>query len=93
MSLVLQMPRGNLETINPRPLVMEIVKQDVDKADCAKAFAACRRYRIDLNAFVEHDKETLMGRLAEFVEQVENVDYINLFLTTFGYVCFFYRPS
>jgi elongator complex protein 1 len=30
MSLVLQMPRGNLETINPRPLVMEIVKQDID---------------------------------------------------------------
>lgn len=30
MSLVLQMPRGNLETINPRPLVMEIVKQDLD---------------------------------------------------------------
>ena len=31
MSLVLQMPRGNLETINPRPLVMEIVRQDIDK--------------------------------------------------------------
>ena len=31
MSLVLQMPRGNLETINPRPLVMEVVKKDIDK--------------------------------------------------------------
>lgn len=31
MSLVLQMPRGNLETINPRPLVLEIVKQDIDQ--------------------------------------------------------------
>ena len=31
MSLVLQMPRGNLETINPRPLVMEIVRQDIDR--------------------------------------------------------------
>jgi elongator complex protein 1 len=30
MSLVLQMPRGNLETINPRPLVMEVVKSDLD---------------------------------------------------------------
>ena len=30
MSLVLQMPRGNIETINPRPLVMEVVKQDLD---------------------------------------------------------------
>lgn len=31
MSLVLQMPRGNLETVNPRPLVMEIVKLDIDR--------------------------------------------------------------
>lgn len=30
MSLVLQMPRGNLETVNPRPLVMEVVKKDLD---------------------------------------------------------------
>ena len=30
MSLVLQMPRGNLETINPRPLVIEVVKHDLD---------------------------------------------------------------
>ena len=30
MALVLQMPRGNLETVNPRPLVLEVVKQDID---------------------------------------------------------------
>ena len=30
MSLVLQMPRGNLETINPRPLAMEVIKQDLN---------------------------------------------------------------
>ena len=30
MSLVLQMPRGNLETINPRPMVMEVVNNDLD---------------------------------------------------------------
>lgn len=29
MSLVLQMPRGNLETVNPRPLVMAVVRQDI----------------------------------------------------------------
>ena len=31
MSLVLQMPRGNLETINPRPLVMEVVTNDLNQ--------------------------------------------------------------
>lgn len=30
MSLVLQMPRGNLETINPRPMVMVAIQADVD---------------------------------------------------------------
>lgn len=29
MSLVLQMPRGNLETISPRPFVLEVVRADV----------------------------------------------------------------
>lgn len=31
MSLVLQMPRGNLETISPRPFVLDIVKADVTR--------------------------------------------------------------
>jgi elongator complex protein 1 len=30
MSLVLQMPRGNLETLNPRSLVMKVVRLDLD---------------------------------------------------------------
>ena len=29
MSLVLQMPRGNLETISPRPMVLTVVKRDI----------------------------------------------------------------
>lgn len=31
MGLVLQMPRGNLETINPRPLVLDLVRKDIDR--------------------------------------------------------------
>ncbi|KAI0090814.1 pol II transcription elongation factor [Irpex rosettiformis] len=84
MSLVLQMPRGNLETINPRPLVMEIVKQDIDRHNYAKAFSACRRHRIDLNVFAEHNKEEFITHLPDFLEQVNDVDYINLFLTSIG---------
>ncbi|OBZ69676.1 Elongator complex protein 1 [Grifola frondosa] len=78
------MPRGNLETINPRPLVMEIVRQDIDSIRYAKAFAACRKHRIDLNVFVEHDRAAFMEHLPAFVEQVDDVDYINLFLTSLG---------
>lgn len=31
MSLILQMPRGNLETICPRPFVLEVVRNDVNQ--------------------------------------------------------------
>lgn len=47
MNLVLQMPRGNLETINPRPLVMEIVRQDVDK------YVNVYIYRADTHAITQ----------------------------------------
>ncbi|KAF8058697.1 pol II transcription elongation factor [Lyophyllum atratum] len=84
MSLVLQMPRGNLETINPRPLVMEVVKQDIDAGNYRKAFFACRKHRIDLNVLVDHDQAKFLERISSFVEQIHEVDHINLFLTGLG---------
>ncbi|KAF8339341.1 pol II transcription elongation factor [Amanita rubescens] len=102
MSLVLQMPRGNLETINPRPLVMEVVKQDLRRVlrishmpllftlsaefrgNYRKAFLACRKHRIDLTVLVEHDPKAFFDRVSSFVKQVDEVDYINLFLTVIG---------
>ncbi|KAF9463531.1 pol II transcription elongation factor [Collybia nuda] len=84
MSLVLQMPRGNLETINPRPLVMEVVKQDLNAGNYRKAFFACRKHRIDLNVLVDHDQETFLTRISSFVEQIHEVDHINLLLAGLG---------
>ncbi|KAG6918878.1 hypothetical protein DXG01_010942 [Tephrocybe rancida] len=84
MSLVLQMPRGNLETINPRPLVMEVVKQDIDAGDYRKAFFACRKHRIDLNVLVDHNEARFLEHISSFVEQIHEVDHINLFLTGLG---------
>lgn len=84
MSLVLQMPRGNLETINPRPLVMEVVKQDIDAGNHRKAFLACRKHRIDLNFIVDYDLAKFLEDIPSFVEQVDEVDHINLLLTGLG---------
>ncbi|GLB37914.1 hypothetical protein LshimejAT787_0409650 [Lyophyllum shimeji] len=84
MSLVLQMPRGNLETINPRPLVMEVVKQDIAAGNYRKAFLACRKHRIDLNVLVEYDQTKFLERIPLFVDQIHEVDHINLFLTNLG---------
>ncbi|KAF8885990.1 IKI3 family-domain-containing protein [Infundibulicybe gibba] len=84
MSLILQMPRGNLETINPRPLVLEVVRQDLDNGNYRKAFFACRKHRIDLNVLVDHDEAKFLNNIAVFVDQIEEVDHINLFLTGIG---------
>jgi len=103
MALVLQMPRGNLETVNPRPLVLEVVKKDVDgyrfsiclvfcvdqkaySGQWRKAFLSCRKHRIDLNILVEHNPGRFFSDLSKFVEQIDDVDYINLFLTSVGCV-------
>ncbi|KAF8661467.1 hypothetical protein AX16_001304 [Volvariella volvacea WC 439] len=84
MALVLQMPRGNLETINPRPLVMEVVKQDLDRGNYRKAFFACRKHRIDLNVLVNHNEAKFLKSVKEVVEQIHEVDHINLLLTNIG---------
>ncbi|KAL5512586.1 hypothetical protein ACEPAG_3239 [Sanghuangporus baumii] len=84
MSLVLQMPRGNLETINPRPMVMIVVEQDIEAKNYRKAFLACRKHRIDLTILVQHDPSTFLENVSSFIDQIDDVDHLNLFLTNIG---------
>lgn len=59
---------------------------DLISGSYAKAFNACRRHRVDFNVFLEHNREAFMRNIPQFLEQVSDVDYINLFLTSVGYV-------
>jgi elongator complex protein 1 len=63
---------------------MEVVKSDIDAGLWRKAFMACRKHRIDFSIIVEHNQEVFMASIPAFVEQIEDVDYINLFLTSVG---------
>ncbi|WRT69010.1 uncharacterized protein IL334_005992 [Kwoniella shivajii] len=81
MSLVLQMPRGNLETVYPRALVLAVVKQDVLSGQYRNAFLQCRKHRLDLNILYDLEPSKFMNSLKEFVEQVPEVDYLNLFIS------------
>ncbi|KAG8989324.1 hypothetical protein FRB90_002303 [Tulasnella sp. 427] len=84
MSVILQAPRGNLETVHPRPMVLGIVKDDIEEGDYRKAFLACRRHRVDLNILYDHEPRGFISRLWSLVDQIEEVDFINLILTDFG---------
>lgn len=80
-NLVLQMPRGNLETISPRAFVLAAIREDLKALDYRSAFIACRRNRIDLNILYDDNPERFMENIGTFVQQVADVDYLNLFLS------------
>ncbi|GAA6056745.1 hypothetical protein JCM3770_005875 [Rhodotorula araucariae] len=80
-ALVLQMPRGNLETVCPRPLVLRVVKSLLNAHRYRAAFLLCRRHRIDLNLLHDHDPAAFVANLPEIVSQIRDIDFLNLFLT------------
>ncbi|KAI9478143.1 MAG: IKI3 family-domain-containing protein [Benjaminiella poitrasii] len=80
-NLVLQMPRGNLETISPRAFVLATIREDLKQLKFHSAFIACRRNRIDLNILYDDQPERFLEHIRDFIEQVSEVDYLNLFLS------------
>ena len=81
IALVLQLPRGNLETVYPRPLVVSSVCSLLDKYDYLGAFALCRSHRVDMNLLFDHDPDAFAANVDAFVEQLNDADKLNLFLS------------
>ncbi|KAI0194858.1 IKI3 family protein [Xylaria flabelliformis] len=82
MSLVLQMPRGNLETIFPRAMVVAGIRKLIEALDYERAFAFCRTQRVDMNILYDHKPEQFLTNVGLFLEQVGDVAYIDLFLSS-----------
>ncbi|PIK52107.1 putative elongator complex protein 1 [Apostichopus japonicus] len=79
--VILQMPRGNLETIHPRALVLSKVKKFLSKLDFGKAFDLVRRHRISMNILYDHRPQIFMEHIDDFVSGLETFGNINLFIT------------
>ena len=80
-ALVLQMPRGNLETIYPRALVLAGIRDSVNKRKYRKAFLACRNQRVDMNILHDHAPRQFISNVHTFIDQVQRVEHIDLFLS------------
>ncbi|KAF3123418.1 hypothetical protein TWF703_000894 [Orbilia oligospora] len=80
-AVVLQMPRGNLETIYPRALVLAGIRECIDSKDYKAAFSYCRTHRVDFNLLHDHNAEQFMSSIDLFLDQVDSVQYIDLFLS------------
>jgi elongator complex protein 1 len=82
VKVVLQMPRGNLETIAPRPLVLSHVRSLLSQGQYRKAFLDCRRHRLDLNFLIDHDLEAFERDVKVIVNQIPETDYLNLIISS-----------
>eukprot|EP01127_Copromyxa_protea_P010698 TRINITY_DN2628_c0_g1_i1.p1 TRINITY_DN2628_c0_g1~~TRINITY_DN2628_c0_g1_i1.p1 ORF type:complete len:817 (-),score=216.60 TRINITY_DN2628_c0_g1_i1:24-2474(-) len=77
---VLQMPRGNLETIDPLALSLSITNRFLSEHKYADAFAIMRRGRINLNLLYDHSPKNWKSHIHEFVTQINNQEYLNIFI-------------
>ncbi|XP_042304851.1 elongator complex protein 1 isoform X2 [Sceloporus undulatus] len=79
--LVLQVPRGNLETIHHRALVLAQIRKWLDRLQYKEAFECMRKLRINLNLIYDHNPKVFLENVETFIKQIDSVNYINLFLT------------
>ncbi|CAI4217296.1 unnamed protein product [Parascedosporium putredinis] len=82
MSLILQMPRGNIETIFPRAMVVAGIRLLIEDKNYKRAFAYCRTQRVDMNILYDHRPAQFLTNVDSFLDQLEDVTYIDLFLSS-----------
>ncbi|KAF7517977.1 hypothetical protein G7054_g13637 [Neopestalotiopsis clavispora] len=81
MSLVLQMPRGNLETIYPRAMVVAGIRQLIDEKNYGRAFTYARTQRVDMNILYDHKPQQFLENVSLFLQQLDDITYVDLFLS------------
>ncbi len=95
IKVIVQMPRGNLEAIFPRILGLDAIRNYLNRyihlpcnsssLDFKNAFSLARKHRIDTNLLFDHNPTVFLNNVEEFVRQVNNVDYLNLFISSLRY--------
>uniref|UniRef100_A0A3B5MHZ7 Elongator complex protein 1 n=1 Tax=Xiphophorus couchianus TaxID=32473 RepID=A0A3B5MHZ7_9TELE len=79
--VILQMPRGNLETIHHRALVLAQLRKWLDGFRFREAFECMRKLRINLNLIYDHNPKVFLENVETFITQLNSINHINLFLT------------
>lgn len=80
-AVTLQAPRGNLETIYPRIMVLSGVRHNILAKRYKDAFMTCRTHRINLDILYDYDPDLFMNNIPHFINEIERVDYLDLFIS------------
>jgi elongator complex protein 1 len=75
------MPRGNLETIYPRALVLAAIRRSIENEQYYDAFLACRNQRVDMNILHDHDPDRFLANIDMVITQVKRIEHIDLLLS------------
>ncbi|XP_076625115.1 elongator complex protein 1 [Colletes latitarsis] len=78
---ILQMPRGNLECIQPRALSLYIIGSYLDNCNYLLAFDLMRRQRINLNLIYDYNPKKFVENAVKFIEQVSKPSWLSLLLS------------
>lgn len=78
---ILQMPRGNLECIQPRALSLYIIGEHLKKCEYLAAFNLMRKQRINLNLIYDYEPQIFLQNAKRFVEDITNPQWLSLFLS------------
>lgn len=76
------MPRGNLEGIYPRIIMLKQLIEDIEATNYGKAYKLLRQHKIDINLIYDVNPEKFMSHISKFVNEVKQVDYLNLFINS-----------
>lgn len=80
-SVVLEAPRGNLETICPRIMVLSAIRKFIKQKNYKDAFITCRTHRIDLDILHDYEPELFFNNVETFINQISKVEYLDLFVS------------
>ena len=87
------MPRGNIETINPKAMVAHSVQRFMEEynyhfifrkdfSGCyADAFSIARRHRLDMNFLIDCNIDKFLNNVDSFIRDLDNPDFLIQFIS------------
>lgn len=79
-AVILQMSRGNLETIYPRVMVLGGIRDHIRNLEYRKAFTVCQTHQVDLNLLYDYDSQLWQSNVERFVDELKKPSRIDEFI-------------
>jgi elongator complex protein 1 len=78
---VFQLPRGNLEGIYPKIIMINQVQKKIAKREYRCAFEIIRTHKLDFNLLYDLNPEQFFTEIEAVLKDIKRVDFINLLVS------------